>query len=84
LYAWIVIHLFRVGRTLPRLHGEQHGCFLDAELRRLWPILLAVYLFNGSFVVMNYQFVNGIIFSLAGILAAQNRRQGGSKHAAVL
>ena len=30
--------------------------------------------FNGSFVVMNYQFVNGLMFTIAGILAAQNRR----------
>jgi hypothetical protein len=33
-----------------------------------------VYLLNGSFVVMNYQFVNGFLFALAGLLAAQNRR----------
>jgi hypothetical protein len=35
-----------------------------------------VYLINASFVVMNYQFVNALLFSLAGILAAQNRTDG--------
>jgi hypothetical protein len=33
-----------------------------------------VYLLNGSFVVMNYQFVNGLLFTMAGLLVAQNRR----------
>jgi len=33
-----------------------------------------VYLLNATFVVMNYRFVNGLLFTLAGVLAAQNRR----------
>jgi hypothetical protein len=33
-----------------------------------------VYLVNASFVVMSYQFVNGLLFTIAGMLAAQNRR----------
>jgi len=33
-----------------------------------------VFILNASFVVMNYQFVSGLLFTLAGILAAQNRR----------
>jgi hypothetical protein len=37
----------------------------------LWPVVLAVYLLNASAVVMNYQFVNGLLFTLAGILAAR-------------
>jgi hypothetical protein len=40
----------------------------------LWPILLAVYWVNAGLVVMNYQFVNGLLFTLAGMLAAQQRR----------
>jgi hypothetical protein len=36
-------------------------------------MLLGVYLLNASFVVMNYQFVNGFLFTLAGLLTAQNR-----------
>ncbi|HLB86577.1 MAG TPA: hypothetical protein VJK29_02890 [Terriglobales bacterium] len=50
------------------------GTFLDEQFRSLWPVLVAVYLLNASFVVMNYQFVNGLLFTLAGMLAAQNRR----------
>jgi len=37
-------------------------------------VLLLVYLTNACFVVMNYQFVNGLLFTLAGVLAAQNQR----------
>jgi hypothetical protein len=50
------------------------GGFLDEQFRALWPLLLGVYLLNASFVVMNYQFVNGFLFTLAGLLVAQNRR----------
>jgi hypothetical protein len=38
-------------------------------------VLVGAYLFNASFVVMNYQFVNGLLFTLAGILALQSRRR---------
>jgi hypothetical protein len=41
-----------------------------ALLRSVWPLLLSVYLVNGMFVVMNYLFVNGLLFTFAGILAA--------------
>lgn len=70
LYIWLVIGLFRVGRKQRLL---ANGNFPDGEFRSLWPVLLGVYLINGFFVVMNYQFVNGLVFSLAGILAWQNR-----------
>jgi hypothetical protein len=65
--------LFRLGRG----HAEEEGVagtLLDGSLRDVWPVLLAVYVFNAFFVVMNYQFVNTLIFTLAGVLAAQNRR----------
>ena len=47
---------------------------LDPEFRQWWPILLAVYWVNAAVVVMSYQFVNGILFSVAGMLAAQRQR----------
>ncbi len=74
LYFWIVIDLLKLGRgrNQPRFH--EGSSFLDREFRALWPLLLGVYLLNGTFVVMNYQFVNGFLFSVAGLLAAQNRR----------
>ena len=79
LYAWIVGKLFRIGRR--SASGIYEGEFLDGEFRSLWPILLGVYLVNGSFVVMNYQFVNGMIFSLGGMLSAQNRSLTGVRNA---
>jgi len=79
LYLWLIIGLFRLGRA--RLIPENPTTvyfpdtdFPDDAFRKIWPILLGVYLMNASFVVMNYQFVNGLLFTLAGMLAAQNRR----------
>ena len=59
----------------------REGTFLDDQFRSVWPVLVAVYLFNGSFVVMNYQFVNGLLFTIAGMLAAQNRQAEAHLHA---
>jgi O-antigen ligase len=75
LYAWMVIGLLRLARK--RVPEDSDGDFLDGPFRALWPILVAVYMVNASFVVMNYQFVNGLLFTLAGMLAAQNRRVEG-------
>jgi putative inorganic carbon (HCO3(-)) transporter len=75
LYLWIVVDLFKLGRRLNWNRFHKVSSFLDEEFRTtLWPLLLGVYLLNASFVVMNYQFVNGFLFTLAGLLAAQNRR----------
>ena len=72
LYLWLMWELWRLRRgTIPA--GEQHG-FLDRDFHRVWPILLAVYWVNAAMVVMSYQFVNGLLFTLAGMLAAQQRR----------
>ncbi len=73
LYAWLILCLFRLGR-LPKSEPSGPPHFMDLEFRNLWPTLVGVYLINASAVVMNYQFVNGLLFTLAGILAAQNRR----------
>ena len=42
----------------------------------MWPVLLGIYWVNAALVVMNYQFVNGLLFTMAGMLAAQQRRAG--------
>jgi O-antigen ligase len=69
LYGWIWWRLF----SLRREGRQPGGNSLLAALRGpLWTLLLAVYLVSATFVVMNYQFVNALIFALAGILAAQN------------
>lgn len=72
LYLWVVIDLFRIGLRCPGAYPA--GCFLDQDFRSLWPLILLVYLVNASFVVMNYQFVNGLLLSLAGMLNGQNQR----------
>jgi O-antigen ligase len=74
LYAWMVVGLFGLGKRQRPTEKPADSGFLDLQFRSLWPILVIVYLVNGSFVVMNYQFVNGLLFTLAGVLAANNRR----------
>jgi putative inorganic carbon (hco3(-)) transporter len=72
LYLWLMWELWRLGKgAVPK--AERWG-FLDAEFHRLWPVLLAVYWVNAAMVVMSYQFVNGLLFAMAGMLAAQRRR----------
>jgi|SRR5579862_1331512 len=72
LYLVLLFELCRVGRHVFRKNRIRDS-FLDSEFRALWPIFLFVYLINAMFVVMNYQFVNGLVFSIAGMLNAQNR-----------
>jgi len=72
LYLWLMWELWRLARGAGMV-GERRG-FLNVEFHRLWPILLAVYWINAATVVMNYQFVNGLLFTMAGMLAAQQRR----------
>jgi O-antigen ligase len=74
LYAWIMMGLFRLRRTPEPDRRRQASSedFLQLPCQPLWPLLLGVYFVNATFVVMNYQFVNGLLFTWAGILA---RRQ---------
>jgi len=72
LYMWVIIDLLRLGRTQPT-KTRSFG-FLIPQFRPLWRVMVLVYLFNATFVVMNYQFVNALLFTVAGLLAAQNRR----------
>jgi putative inorganic carbon (HCO3(-)) transporter len=72
LYLWLMWELLQLrSGAIPA--DERHS-FLDRDFHHLWPILLAVYWVNAAMVVMSYQFVNGLLFTLAGMLAAQNRR----------
>ena len=75
-YVWLIICLFRLAKR-DAGPAEIDGAFSNPYFRRLWPLLLGVYLLNASAVVMNYQFVNAVLFTIAGILAAQTsgRRQ---------
>ena len=72
LYAWLMWELWKLHNfSIPS--GERHG-FLNRQFHAMWPVLLGVYWVNASVVVMNYQFVNGLLFTLAGMLAAQRGR----------
>lgn len=69
LYGILLVGLFRLARAGYGDGISRLGAV--SNLRRVWPILLGVYLFNGLFVDMVYQFVNGLLFTSAGILAAE-------------
>ena len=74
LYVWLMWEILRLGRGLvPR--AEREG-FLNQQFHGMWPVLLSIYWVNAALVVMNYQFVNGLLFAVAGMLAAQRRRAG--------
>jgi putative inorganic carbon (hco3(-)) transporter len=68
LYGWLMWELWRLGRGCGRSGYVDHG------FRRLWPVFLAVYWVNAAVVVMSYQFVNGLLFTVAGMVAGQGRR----------
>ena len=72
LYVWLMWEMWRLGRgAIPA--REKNG-FLDRQFHQMWPILLTVYWVNAALVVMSYQFVNAVLFTIAGMLAAQRRR----------
>lgn len=72
LYGWLMWELLRLGwGPVPRAESEG---LLNHDFHSLWPVLLGIYWVNAALVVMNYQFVNGLLFTLAGMLAAQQRR----------
>jgi O-antigen ligase len=72
LYLWLMWEMWRLGRgAIPTT--ERNG-FLDPQFHQLWPVMLAAYWINAAMVVMSYQFVNGLLFTMAGMLAAQKRR----------
>ena len=64
IYALLFFNLFRLSRVVPGEAGPV------AVLRKVWPILLTVYLFNAFFVDMAYQFVIGLMFTAAGMLCS--------------
>jgi len=72
LYMWLMRELWILrGGAIP---SREAGGLLGAYFHRVWPILLAIYWVNAAVVVMSYQFVNGLLFTMAGMLAAQKRR----------
>jgi O-antigen ligase len=65
LYGILFFNLFRLSRR--GAPGETPSL---ARLRKVWPMLLCVYLLNAFFVDMAYQFVIGLVFTVAGMLCA--------------
>src|SRR6267143_387713 len=65
LYGILFFNLFGLSG-----HGPPGESGAVASLRKVWPILLSVYLFNAFFVDMAYQFVIGLMFTVAGMLCA--------------
>jgi O-antigen ligase len=72
LYAWLMWEIWRLGRGLVP-QTERNG-LLNQQFHAMWPVFLGIYWVNAAVVVMNYQFVNGLLFTMAGMLAAQRRR----------
>jgi putative inorganic carbon (hco3(-)) transporter len=72
LYVWLMWEIWRLGRG--RVPRAEHDGLLNVQFHAMWPVLLGIYWVNAGLVVMNYQFVNGLLFTMAGMLAAQQRR----------
>jgi|SRR5271166_3509393 len=75
LYGVLFFNLFRLSRGRPSGEappGEDSPGEVSSvtSLRKVWPVLLSVYLFNAFFVDMAYQFVIGLVFTIAGMLCA--------------
>jgi putative inorganic carbon (HCO3(-)) transporter len=69
LYIWMIAGLLRLGA--PRANDTFGIKAIDNDFRRLWVVMLGVYLLNGAFVVVNYQFINAFLFTVGGIVAAK-------------
>jgi O-antigen ligase len=72
LYVWLMWELLRLGKGWSP--SSENVGFLNRQFHRMWPVILAVYWTNAVMVVMSYQFVNGLLFTMAGMLAGQRRR----------
>ncbi len=75
LYIWMFIAFFRLG-TLSSFNHAARECPFGPGFGLMWRIMLCVYLLNATVVVMNYQFLNGYMFTIAGILAAHQKDEG--------
>jgi putative inorganic carbon (hco3(-)) transporter len=72
LYLWLFIALFRLGARSKLAPGSRASPF-GPEFGFTWRVMLCVYLLNACVVVMNYQFLNGYVFTIAGVLAVQQK-----------
>ena len=70
-YAWLMWELWRLQWSPAAANGSG---LIDRGFRRIWPLILIVYWVNAALVVMSYQFVNGLVLTLAGMVAGKRRR----------
>jgi len=68
LYLILFFNLFRISKR-----GPPDEPLPLAALRKVWPVMLGVFLFNALFVDMAYQFVIGFLFTVAGMLCSSDR-----------
>lgn len=78
LYIWLFVVLFRLGAR-PNCGSTEREYPFGPGFRLMWRIMLCVYLLNATVVVMNYQFLNGYMFTIAGILASHKAWQVGDR-----
>ena len=74
IYILIFLQCFKIGAQIYRSDNKNQTSLIDADFVFLWRVFLVVYLINGMFVVMNYQFVNAMIFTIAGIISVAEKR----------
>jgi putative inorganic carbon (hco3(-)) transporter len=74
LYASVFLAFFRLGSRADSSRTTITEGTFGESFGPMWRIALCVYLLNASVVVMNYQFLNAYVFTIAGILSAQARR----------
>lgn len=84
LYGILFFNLFRLARkpavacsprsespwSNPQRQKPTSADYSTSTLRKIWPLMLGIFLFNACFVDMAYQFVNGLLLTAAGILCA--------------
>ena len=72
LYVWLMWEMWRLGHGA--IPARRETGLSRSQFHRMWPVLLGIYWVNAAMVVMTYPFVNGLLFTMAGMLAAQRRR----------
>lgn len=73
LYVSSLVMLLRLGRRLPK-QSSPSSPFLTDEFLLIWRALVLVFFINSLFVIMNYQYINALLFSVAGMIRAQEAR----------
>jgi len=67
-FGLIIFYLLRLGRNLPPPGEKPDSGGLDSEVLPYWRLMVVIYLLNGMFVSMSYQFINALLFTVAGMI----------------